>query len=115
MSKDQQNRLSWAGDIMTWLPRLYGTDVGTGSGLKLAELQLRRTGQAFTGYELIEFLAKEVSPYQFSIVELLEAMTDEFEDGVAILLEPPAPNNEMGRYRFDQGHPFNVRMLQERE
>jgi hypothetical protein len=50
MSKDQRNRLSWAGNIMTWLPRIYGTDVGTGSGLKLAELQLRRTGQAFTGY-----------------------------------------------------------------
>jgi hypothetical protein len=48
-------------------------------------------------------------------VELLEAMTDEFKDGVAILLEPPAPNNEMGKYSFDQGHPFNVRKSQERE
>ncbi|KAE9370845.1 hypothetical protein N431DRAFT_468859 [Stipitochalara longipes BDJ] len=107
-SERQQNEIGWMADIMSWLPRIYGTDIGTGSGLKLTEKLLRRTGQVFTGYELLECLAVRLAPQPISIAELLGELTYDIEGGKLIMLEHPTPNNQLGKYRFDPTHPFNI-------
>jgi len=108
MSNNQENNLDWAADIMSWLPQIYGKEVGTGSGLKLTEIQLRGSGQVFTGYELLEFEAQLV-PHPFTVEQFLaREIFDYIEWGLLLVVEPPKPDNELGKYRFDPKHPYNV-------
>jgi len=112
MSSNQPNSLDYEGDIMSWLPQIYGTDVGNGNGLKFTELQLRKTGQAFTGYEILESIATKVAPVPFKVVALLRELSWEVDAGSLIVLEHPTPNNEMGRFYFNPQHSRNISAVQ---
>jgi len=95
-------------DVFTWLPQLYGTNIGTGSGSKLKLLELNHTEQVFTGYELVEAFAAEMAPKAFKLKDLLTDLQGDLEAGSVIMLEHPTQQNQLGRFRFDPDHPINL-------
>ena len=108
MQENQQNNLDWVSGL-TWIYEIAGKEVGNGSGLKLTESHLLESGLAFTGYELLEFIANKSAPQPFSLVAFVEEeIIERIESGELFVLESPTPTNEMGRYRFNIKHPANI-------
>jgi len=96
-------------DIFKLLPRLYGTNIGCGANLDIAALE--RTGQPFTGYEIIEANAVDLAPKCFKVEDLLKDLRGDIELVCVIMLDPPTQHNQLGRYRFVPNHYYLIHDL----
>jgi len=95
-------------DMFKWLPQIYGTNVGTGSGAKNTVWGLKQSGQAWTGYELIETFAAQMEDESFNVNDLFKDLTGDLQQRSVIMLESPTLDNQLGKFAFDPKHPVNI-------
>jgi len=95
-------------DILAWVPQLYGTHVGTGSGTRLNRDDVIRTGQVITGFELLEMASALNNDQPFHINLFLDNLDHETQHGTIIMDERPTPENQFGKFHYDKNHRYNL-------
>ena len=95
-------------DVRQWLPKLFGTNVGTGSGKLLNLESLIRTGKVITGFELLEMNSAHNGDQPFHIDLWLRCLQNEIKQGTIIINERPTLHNQFGKFHYDPTHRWNT-------
>ncbi|KAE9370847.1 hypothetical protein N431DRAFT_342931 [Stipitochalara longipes BDJ] len=82
---------------------LLGTNCGTGSGTRLDYDEIRRTGQVFTGCEMLEIFSALLGGKPFSLSFWLEGLNNDLQHGGLTLVEHPTRDNQSGKFQYEDG------------